>query len=126
MAHRQGVFPVLQGLGPPGTPCAPVQILSSPSLAGPLISCVSVAPASGRGVTSTLFVGVSLISPCVCKAGLLCIFMANSFSQPLLKFREQRKCIRSITFPDVTSLIKPIKAFNEMPAPSCSVSECGI
>lgn len=73
-----------------------------------------------------LFTWSEVISPCLCKAGLLCIFMVNLFSKPLLKFWGQRKCICSITFPDVTSPIKSIKAFNEIPAQRCSVNECGI
>lgn len=48
----------------------------------------------------------------------LCIFMVNLFTEPLLKFWKQRKCICSITFPDLTSPIKSIKAFNEIPAQS--------
>lgn len=48
----------------------------------------------------------------------LCIFMVNLFTEPLLKFWKQRKCICSITFPDLTSPIKSIKAFNEIPARS--------
>lgn len=40
----------------------------------------------GRGVTSPSLPGVRLVSPCLYKARLLCIFMANLFSEPLLKF----------------------------------------
>lgn len=44
------------------------------------------------------------------------IFMLNLFTGVLLEFWKQRECICSITFLDLTSLIKSITPFNEIPA----------